>query len=86
MALTKKNLKTGDIINEIGGECIAGRVDKARVVWDGGYLPFGLACGARVLRNINAGEYLRWDDVALRDDRALIVQLRRSQDTLFDVA
>ena len=86
MALTKEDLKTGDIIDEIGGECVAGRVDKARVVRDGGYLPFGLAWGARVLRNINAGEYLRWDDVALRDDRALIVQLRRLQDTLFEVA
>jgi len=86
MALTKKNLKTGDIIDEIGGECVAGRVEKARIVRDGGYLPFGLAWGARALRNINAGEYLRWDDVALGDDQALIVQLRRLQDTLFEVA
>jgi len=31
-------------------------------------------------------ERMRWDDVALRDDRALIVQLRRLQDTLFEVA
>ena len=36
MALAKKDLRTGDIIDEIGGECVAGRVDKARVVRQGG--------------------------------------------------
>jgi predicted homoserine dehydrogenase-like protein len=86
MALTKKDLRTGDIIDEIGGECIAGRIEKARVVREGGYIPFALACGGKVLRDINQGEYLRWEDLALRDDRALIVELRRLQDTLFDVA
>ncbi|MGH3642512.1 MAG: NAD(P)H-dependent oxidoreductase [Mycobacterium sp.] len=84
MALTKKDLKAGEVIDEIGGECTAGRVEKASIVKSGGYLPFALARGAKVKRDIPAGDYLRYDDVELRDENALLVQLRRMQDSMFE--
>jgi predicted homoserine dehydrogenase-like protein len=39
MALTKKDLLQGEGIDEIGGLCVAGRVEKARVVSEGNFLP-----------------------------------------------
>lgn len=84
MALIKKDLKAGEVIDEIGGECTAGRVDKASVVRDGGFLPFALARGAVLKRDISAGEYLRYDDVELPNQNALLVQLRRMQDSMFE--
>jgi predicted homoserine dehydrogenase-like protein len=83
MALTKKDLKAGDVIDEIGGECTAGRVEKASVVKEGGYLPFAMARGAVVKRDIPAGEYLRYEDVDLADPDAMLVRLRRLQDGVF---
>ncbi|MGO1538916.1 MAG: SAF domain-containing protein [Leucobacter sp.] len=80
MALAKRDLKAGEVIDEIGGECTAGRIDKASVVSAGGYLPFALARGSRLLRDVAAGEYLKYEDVELHDEDALLVQLRRLQD------
>jgi predicted homoserine dehydrogenase-like protein len=83
MALAKTDLAAGHVVDEIGGVDTAGRVDKASVVKAGGYLPFALARGARLKHDVAAGEYLRYGDVELADDAALIVQLRRLQDRTF---
>lgn len=83
MALAKRDLAEGEIIDEIGGECVAGRIEKASVVKEGGFLPFALARGSRLLRDVAAGEYLRYEDVELQDEEAMLVQLRRLQDSLF---
>jgi predicted homoserine dehydrogenase-like protein len=86
MALTKKDLAEGEIIDEIGGLCVAGRVEKARVVKEGNFLPFALARGARTTRAVPKGEYLTYDDVALSSGNERLVALRREQDVLFPPA
>jgi predicted homoserine dehydrogenase-like protein len=45
MALTKKDLSDGEVIDEIGGVCVAARVEKARIVSEDTFLPFALARG-----------------------------------------
>jgi predicted homoserine dehydrogenase-like protein len=86
MALTKKPLTEGEIIDEIGGLCVAGRVEKARVVKEGNFLPFALARGARMRRAVPAGAYLTYDDVALWEGNKRLIALRREQDCLFPPA
>jgi predicted homoserine dehydrogenase-like protein len=86
MALAKKDLVEGEIIDEIGGMCIAGRIERASVVKDGNFLPFALGRGARMVRNVQKGEYLTYDDVDLGDNQSLLLQLRRLQDCLFPPA
>jgi predicted homoserine dehydrogenase-like protein len=86
MALAKKDLSAGEIIDEIGGECVAGRVDLASTVKSGNYLPFALGRGAKLIRPINAGDYVTYDDVDLSGVSPLLLQLRRLQDSLFPPA
>jgi predicted homoserine dehydrogenase-like protein len=86
MALAKKDLSAGEIIDEIGGECVAGRVDLASTVKSGNYLPFALGRGAKLIRPINAGDYVTYNDVDLSGVSPLLLQLRRLQDSLFPPA
>lgn len=86
MALAKKDLAVGEVIDEIGGTCIAGRVDHARIVKEGNYLPFALGRGARLIRPVKEGDYVTYDDVDLGGVPPLLLQLRRLQDTLFPPA
>ncbi|WP_159013688.1 hypothetical protein [Acidisoma sp. S159] len=53
MALTKKDLLEGEVIDEIGGLCVAGRVEKARIVSRGNFLLFALARGASMKRAVS---------------------------------
>lgn len=69
----------GQAVDEIGGETTAGRVEKASVFGREGYLPFALARGSLVLRDIPAGTYLRYTDVEPEDPDALLLQLRQFQ-------
>jgi len=86
MSLAKKDLAVGEIIDEIGGRCIAGRVDHALTVKQGGYLPFALGRGARLVRPVKAGTYVTYDDVDLSGVSPSLLQLRQLQDTLFPPA
>lgn len=85
MSLAKKDLAAGEVIDEIGGVCIAGRVDRASVVRDGNYLPFALGRGAKLVRPVKEGAYLTYDDVDLSGVPQLLLQLRRLQDQMFPV-
>jgi len=86
MALTKKDLLQGEVIDEIGGLCVAGRVEKARIVSEGNFLPFALARDATMKRAVSKGEYLTYDDVVLGPANDRLVALRREQDLLFPPA
>jgi len=86
MSLAKKDLAVGEIIDEIGGICIAGRVEKASVFKEGNYLPYALGRGAKMVRAVKKGDYITYDDVDLSGVSPLLVQLRTLQDTLFPPA
>lgn len=86
VALTKKDLRAGDVLDGIGGECVAGRVEKARVFADQGLLPYALAAGATLTRDLPAGTAVGYADVELADPDAMLVKLRRLQDGLIPPA
>jgi len=83
--IAKKDLARGEVIDEIGGLCAAGRVEKASIVKEKNFIPFALVNGGRLKKDIEKGQPLTYEDVELRDNEALIVQLRHLQENLFGV-
>lgn len=79
VAVAKRDLKEGEVIDGIGGHLVRGLIEAAGVAAHEGLLPLGLAAGATLLREVPAGEPLTRDAVALRDD-TVIATLRRLQD------
>jgi len=83
ITIAKKDLEKGDVIDEIGGFCVAGRIEKARIVRKEKLLPYALAKGAKLNRSVEKGKYLTYSDVQLENDQSLTMQLRRLQESLF---
>ena len=51
----KKDLKAGKVIDEIGGFCVAGLIEKARIAEEQRLLPLGLAKGCILKRDVKHG-------------------------------
>ena len=83
VAVTKKDLRAGEVLDGIGGEATAGRIEKASVFRAEGYAPYALLRDARLLRDLPAGSCVRYADVELADQDAMIFHLRAMQDRLF---
>lgn len=83
ITMAKKDLEAGETIDEIGGFATTGRIECASVVRKENLLPFALAEGATMKRAVQQGEYLTCDDVELKDNNGLIIQLRRLQQRFF---
>ena len=78
-ARSKRVLKPGDTIDGIGGSTVAGLIDDADDFRRDNLVPLGLLAGARVIREVAAGDALTYDDVEL-DETQTILSLRRLQD------
>ncbi len=79
IAVAKRDLKAGQVIDSLGGYTVYGLIDTVERSSTERWLPLGLAPGSRMLRDIERGSPLSYDDVAL-DESLSIVQLRRLQD------
>lgn len=79
VAVAKKPLVAGERLDGIGGYCVYGHIDT--VAGATGFLPVGLAEHATANRSLPADEPVPLDAVDLDGD-ALLVQLRRRQETL----
>jgi predicted homoserine dehydrogenase-like protein len=77
MAIAKRDLHPGEMLDGIGGFTCYGHIDTVRGAE--GMLPIGLAEHARVTRSVAQDEPIAMDEVEV-DDRAEIVQLRGLQD------
>ncbi|NLY89331.1 MAG: NAD(P)-dependent oxidoreductase [Firmicutes bacterium] len=71
LAVAKRNLRPGEVLDQIGGYTFYGLIDRAAVVRKENLLPVGLAPGARVLRPVKAGHPLTMDDVELKPGSVL---------------
>lgn len=67
--------------HQFGGYAFHGVIDRAEDARVLNALPAGLAPGARVTRQVLAGDIVTWHDVEL-DKESLVVRLRRKQDEL----
>jgi predicted homoserine dehydrogenase-like protein len=82
VAVAKKNLLAGEILDGEGGYTVVGRLMPAAGSLAQGCLPLGLAHGCKLLRPVAAGQPLRWSDVAI-DASSSAVRARREMEQAF---
>ncbi len=82
VAVAKKNLLAGEILDGEGGYTVVGRLMPAAASLAQGCLPLGLAHGWKLLRPLAAGQPLRWSDVAI-DAGSSAVRVRREMEQAF---
>jgi predicted homoserine dehydrogenase-like protein len=76
VAVAKRDLAAGEILDGEGGYCVAGQLRPAAVSVAGGALPLGLTGGARMRRGVARDTVLTWADVAV-DETSAAYGLRR---------
>jgi len=79
VAVAKKDLKIGEILDGEGGYTVVGRLMPAEASLARGCLPLGLAHGVKMLKGVAAGEAIGWSDVAC-DAGLAAVRLRREME------
>jgi predicted homoserine dehydrogenase-like protein len=82
VAVAKRGLKAGEMLDGEGGFCVWGRQTPAERSLAEGWLPLGLAQNVKLGRDIAAGTPLRWTDVAY-DPHDLAVKTRREMEAAF---
>lgn len=82
MAVAKRKLEPGETLDRFGGATCHGVIEGAEETRRLEALPVGLAPGAKMVRAVEPGEVITWEDVEL-DENSTVVRLRRQQDELF---
>ena len=85
VAVAKRDLKAGEVVDELGGYLVYGEAEAAAETARGGHLPIGVAVGARLTRAVAKDAVLTYADVELPEGR-LVDQLRAEQARLFGLA
>tara|TARA_Y100000588_G_scaffold381965_1_gene468556 strand:+ start:1649 stop:1954 length:306 start_codon:yes stop_codon:yes gene_type:complete len=76
VAVAKKGLKTGEILDGEGGYCVAGQLRPSHISVPMKALPLGLTGEARMIRDVPVDAILTYDDVEI-DEGLSAVALRR---------
>jgi predicted homoserine dehydrogenase-like protein len=84
ISTAKIDLKAGQTLDSLGGYSLYGQAENAEIARAQRLLPFGVAEGSKVKRNIARDEVLTYEDVVLPEGR-LIDKLRAEQETMFSV-
>ena len=82
VAIAKKNLTAGEVLDGEGGYTVVGRLMPAADSLAKDCLPLGLAHGWKVQRPIAAGQPVRWSDVAVNPNEPA-VRVRREMEATF---
>ncbi|HUI18419.1 MAG TPA: Gfo/Idh/MocA family oxidoreductase [Alphaproteobacteria bacterium] len=82
VAVAKRDLKEGEVLDGEGGYMVYGKLMPAERSLAGGCLPIGLAHKVKLTAGVKAGTALTWSDVAL-DGNDLAVRLRREMEAAF---
>ena len=81
VAVAKKPLRSGEVIDGLGGFCVYGVIEKATIARRENLAPLGLLTGARLTSDLEAGACLTYDDLEFNESLD-IIRLRREQDAL----
>jgi predicted homoserine dehydrogenase-like protein len=81
VATAKRDLKAGETLDGEGGYTVWGKLVPAERSLIEGALPIGLAHKVALMRDIAAGEIVRWADVTVPDSEA--VRVRRDMERRF---
>src|SRR6185436_477633 len=79
IAIAKKNLKPGEVLDGEGGYTVVGRLMPAADSVAKNCLPLGLAHGWKLARSVSAGQPVSWADVAV-DANSTAVRVRREME------
>jgi predicted homoserine dehydrogenase-like protein len=80
VSIAKRNLAAGEVLDGEGGYTVVGRLMPASDSLSQGCLPLGLAHGVKLLRNVPAGQPVKWADVAV-DTASTAVRTRREMES-----
>jgi len=67
IAVAKRNLRTGERLDGIGGYTVYGVIEKRSIARQHGYLPIGLSSQAVLKKNVIKDEPITFDDVELQE-------------------
>tara|TARA_R110002012_G_C11671366_1_gene613124 strand:+ start:6982 stop:8337 length:1356 start_codon:yes stop_codon:yes gene_type:complete len=81
VAVAKKGLRPGEVLDGEGGYTVWGRIARAEDSLAMGGLPIGLAHGMKLKREVPEGQVVTWDDVNIVDSQA--VKVRREMEAMF---
>jgi predicted homoserine dehydrogenase-like protein len=81
VAVAKRNLKSGDVLDGEGGYTVYGKLVPASRSLAEDLLPIGLAHGVKVKRDLPAGSFVKTSDVLLKDDD-LALKTRREMERM----
>jgi len=79
VAIAKRDLKAGEMLDGEGGYTVVGRLMPAADSLAGNCLPLGLAHGWKLLKGIRQGEPVAWSDAAF-DNNNTAVRVRREME------
>ncbi|MHB8674744.1 MAG: NAD(P)H-dependent oxidoreductase [Candidatus Limnocylindrales bacterium] len=82
VAVAKRDLHAGDVLDGSGGKNVRGVIERADIVRAKRFLPEGLAYRAPLRRDVAQGEPITWDLVDLPEN-SIAARLRREQDSLW---
>jgi len=82
VAVAKRDLEVGEVLDGEGGYTVWGRLLPAADSLRQGALPIGLAHGVKLRQPVRAGDLVRWDDVVL-DAAAEAVRIRQEMERVF---
>jgi predicted homoserine dehydrogenase-like protein len=85
VAVAKRDLAAGEIVDELGGYLVYGEAEAAAETARAGHLPIGVAVGAKLRRPVAKDRVLTYADVELPAGR-LVDKLRDEQAALFGPA
>jgi predicted homoserine dehydrogenase-like protein len=79
VAIAKRDLRAGERLDGMGGEMVRGEIERAEVARQGRMVPYGLATGVQLARDVPAGAVVTYDALVAPGD-TFGWTLRRLQD------
>ena len=76
VAVAKKDLKVGEVLDGEGGYCVAGQLRPSKISVPMKALPLGLTGEARMIKDVATDTILTYDDVKI-DEKLLAFKLRK---------
>jgi len=83
VAIAKRNLKVGEVLDGEGGYTVSGGIRPSSKSIKNNYLPLGLAHNVSLLNPINDGQVITWNDVKI-DPNNLAYKLRKDMEANFN--
>lgn len=81
VAVAKKDMKAGEMLDGEGGYCVWGKLFSAQKSVQMGGLPIGLAQNIKLVRDVALGQPLSWADVEIDDTRQAVAFRREMEQT-----